>query len=70
MAYFLITETDFAEQIREDYPNGNIIFRKDYQKSFKKQVRWDDTKKFFREYPPPPGSVFCDHETGPGYAVL
>ena len=54
MAFFLLTETDLAEQIRHDYPNGNVILREDYQKSFKKKVRWEDTKKFLREYPTPP----------------
>ena len=74
MAFFLLTETDLAEQIRHDYPNGNVILREDYQKSFKKKVRWEHTKKFLRGYPtPPPLSgipVFSDHETGPGYGVL
>ena len=68
MAYFLITETDFADQLREDYPNGNVIFREDYQKSFKKKVRWEDTKTFFQEYFPRVVN-FCDHEAGLGQVV-
>ena len=49
MAYFLLTETGLGEQFKVDFPNGNLIFREDYQKSFKKQVRWADTKSFLRE---------------------
>ena len=30
--------------LKEDFPNGNLILREDYQKSFKKRVRWNDTK--------------------------
>ena len=29
--------------------NGNVIYREDYQKSFKKEIRWRDTKQFLRE---------------------
>ena len=49
MAYFLLTETDLPSQLIADYPNGNIIYREDYQKSFKKEVRWQNTKQFLRE---------------------
>ena len=49
MAFFLLTETDLPSQLKEDYPNGNIIYREDYQKSFKKETRWKDTQKFLRE---------------------
>ena len=39
--------------------------------SVKKKVRWEDSKKFLREYPTPLSgiSVFSDHETGPGCGV-
>ena len=45
---FLLTETDLSFQLKEDFPNGNLILRDDYQKSFKKLVRWNDTKSFLR----------------------
>ena len=48
MAYFLLTETDLPHQLKADYPNGNLILREDYQKSFKKRVRWNDTKAFLK----------------------
>ncbi len=48
MAYFLLTETDSPYQLKNDFPNGNIILR-DYQKSFKKETRWRDTKQFLRQ---------------------
>ena len=48
MAFFLITETDLPSQWKNDYPNGNAIVREDYQKSFKKEVRWKDTKSFLK----------------------
>ena len=48
MAFFLLTETDLGFQLKEDFPNGNLILREDYQKSFKKLVRWNDTKSFLR----------------------
>ena len=51
MAYFILTETDLVSQLKADCPNGNIIYREDYQKSFKKEVRWNDAKKFLRKYP-------------------
>ena len=43
MGFFLVTETDLNYQLKEDYSNGNLIFREDYHKSFKKFVRWEDT---------------------------
>ena len=36
MAFFLITETDLPSQLKNDYPNDNLILREDYQESFKK----------------------------------
>ena len=48
MAYFLLTETDLPHELKEDFPNGNLILREDYQKSFKKGVRWKDTKSFLK----------------------
>ena len=46
MAFFLLTETDLSHQLKEDYPNGNLILRKDYQTLFKKLVHWEDTKSY------------------------
>ena len=48
MAFFLLTETDLSSQLKEYFPNGNLILRVDYQKSFKKSVQWNDTKSFLR----------------------
>ena len=42
------TETNLPHELKEDYPNGNMIFREDYQKSFKKEVRWKDIKSCLR----------------------
>ena len=44
----LPTETNLLHELKEDYPNGNMIFREDYQKSFKKEVRWTDIKSFLK----------------------
>ena len=49
MAFYILTETSLADELKADYPNGNIIYREDYQKSFKKAIRWKDTKAFFRQ---------------------
>ena len=35
-------------ELKEDYPNGNMILREDYQKAFKKEVRWMNIKSFLR----------------------
>ena len=48
MAFFLLTETSLPHELKEDYPHGNLILREDYQKSFKKAVRWRDTKAFLK----------------------
>ena len=40
--------TDLAEQIKQDFPNGNLILGEGYQISFKAKVRWKDTKKLLR----------------------
>ena len=48
MAFFLLTETNLPHDLKEDYPNGNLILREDYQKSFKKEVRWKDIKSFLK----------------------
>ena len=40
--------TDLAEQIKQDFPNFNLILGEDYQISFKAKVRWKDTKKFLQ----------------------
>ena len=31
------TETNLPHELKEDYPNGNMILREDYQNSFKKR---------------------------------
>ena len=48
MIFFLLTETDLKHQVKEDFPNDNLILREDYQKPFKKLVRWKDTESFLR----------------------
>ena len=35
-------------ELKEDYPNGNMILREDYKKAFKTEVRWTDIKSFLR----------------------
>ena len=42
------TEVNLPHELKEDYPNGNMILREDYQKAFKKEVRWTDIKSFLR----------------------
>ena len=42
-------KTDLPYQLKEDYPNGDIILMEDYQKNFKAETRWRDTKKFLRK---------------------
>ena len=42
------TETNVPHELKEDYPNGNMILHEDYQKSSKKEVRWKDIKSFLR----------------------
>ena len=42
------TEKNVPHELKEDYPNGNMILREDYRKSFKKEVRWKDIKSFLR----------------------
>ena len=44
----LPTETNLMHELKEDYPNGNMIFREDYQRSLQKEVRWKDTQSFLR----------------------
>ena len=39
-AFWTVTESGLADEWKKDYPNGNLTFREDYQKSFKKQVRY------------------------------
>ena len=48
MAFVLVTETSLPHELKEYYPNGNLILREDNQKSFKKEVRWKDIKSFLR----------------------
>ena len=50
VAFYILTETSLADELKADYPNGNLIYREDYQKSFKKGVRWADTKSFLGKY--------------------
>ena len=38
VAFFILTETSLADELKADYPNENLIYRKDYQKPFKKGV--------------------------------
>ena len=42
--------------MKEDYPNGNLIYREDYQRSFKAKTRFQDTKDFLKKYL---GSLIC-----------
>ena len=48
MEFVLLTEMSLPHELKEDYPHGNLILREDYQKSFKKAVRWRDTKAFLK----------------------
>ena len=50
-AFFILTETDLADELSEHFPHGNLILREDYQRSFKAKTRFRDTKKFLKEYP-------------------
>ena len=50
MAFYLLTETSMKDDLIVDFPNGNLILREDYQKSFKKEVRVKDMKKFLQRY--------------------
>ena len=47
-AFWIITESGVADEWDEDFPNGNLIFREDYQKSFKKQSRYRDLQDFLK----------------------
>ena len=47
-AFWIITESGVADEWGEDFPNGNLIFREDYQKSFKKQSRYRDLQDFLK----------------------
>ena len=49
MAFYLLTETNLVDELKEAFPNGNMILREDYQKSFKKRVRFQDLKTFLKE---------------------
>ena len=49
MAYYLLTETSLKDELKGAFPNGNIILREDYQKSFKKKVRFRDIQIFLKE---------------------
>ena len=44
MAFYLLTETSMKDDLIVDFPNGNLILREDYKKSFKKEVRVKDLK--------------------------
>ena len=55
-------ETNLLHELKEDYPNGNMVFREDYQKSFKKEVRWKDIKSFLRTVSI--GEVYPSHNSG------
>ena len=49
-AYFIIAELGVAEEWKEDYSNGNVIFREDYQKIFKKEVWYKNLQELLEEY--------------------
>ena len=49
VAFWILTESGLEEDIAEDYPNGGIIYREDYQRSFKAKVRFADTKEWLRD---------------------
>ena len=69
MAFYILTETSLADELRADYPNGNIIYREDYQKSFKKEVRWADTKVFLKKYAYFFEAINCGYEVGTGRSL-
>ena len=69
MAFYILTETNLADELRADYPNGNIIYREDYQKSFKKEVRWADTKVFLKKYAYFFEAINCGYEVGTGTSL-
>ena len=50
MAFYLLTETNLPYERKDDFPDGNLILREDYQKSFKKEVRFtgNDTITFLK----------------------
>jgi len=48
-AFYILTETDIKDKMKTQYPNGNMILREDYQKSFKAETRFADTKTFLRQ---------------------
>ena len=56
------TETNLPHELKEDYPNDNMILREDYQKSSKKEVRWKDTKSFLRTVST--GEVYPSYNSG------
>ena len=47
-AFWIITESGVADEWGENFPNGNLIFREDYQKSCKKQSRYRDIQDFLK----------------------
>ena len=47
-AFWIVTESGVADEWGEDFPNGNLIFREDYQKSFKKESRYKDLQEFLK----------------------
>ena len=67
MAFYLLTETGLKDELKRDYPGSNVIYREDYQRSFKKRSRWEDTKKFLRKYPLLPGIVMLNVMCERGY---
>ena len=48
MAFFLLIEKSLPHELKEDYPHGNLILLEEYQKAFKKEVRWKDIKAFLK----------------------
>ena len=49
-ACFIIAELGVAGEWKEDYSNGNVIFREDYQKIFKKEVWYKNLQELLEEY--------------------
>ena len=49
MAFWILTESGLNEEFAKEFPNGNLILREDYQRSFKAEIRFRDTKNFLKE---------------------
>lgn len=49
MAYWILTESGLADEFAREFPNGNLILREDYQRSFKAVTRYRDTQLFLKK---------------------